>query len=91
MKKCLEMCNDIILWFSEGRYVLKAMDLKNRMGQLTGKEREQYEKQFIPNLTTVDQMNQSAESRETDSGNQYDTVMDEDSPVIENVRIDERM
>ena len=24
MKKCLEMCNDIILWFSEGRYVLKA-------------------------------------------------------------------
>ena len=90
MKKCLEMCNDIILWFSEGRYVLKAMDLKNRMGQLTGKEREQYEKQFIPNLTTVDQMNQSAESRETDSGNQYDTVMDEDSPVIENVRIDER-
>ena len=90
MKKCLEMCNDIILWFSEGRYVLKAMDLKNRMGQLTGKEREQYEKQFIPNLTTVDQMNQSAESRETDSGNQYDTDMDEDSPVIENVRIDER-
>lgn len=90
MKKCLEMCNDIILWFSEGRYVLKAMDLKNRMGQLTGKEREQYEKQFIPNLTTVDQMNQSAEFRETDSGNQYDTVMDEDSPVIENVRIDER-
>lgn len=90
MKKCLEMCNDIILWFSEGRYVLKAMDLKNRMGQLTGKEREQYEKQFIPNLTTVDQMTQSGEARETDSGNQYDTVMDEDSPVIENVRIDER-
>ena len=90
MKKCLEMCNDIILWFNEGRYVLKAMDLKNRMGQLTGKEREQYEKQFIPNLTTVDQMTQSAGSRENSSENKYETAMDEDSPVIDNVRIDER-
>lgn len=92
MKKCLEMCNDIILWFSEGRYVLKAMDLKNRMGQLTGKEREQYEKQFIPNLTTVDQMTQSGEARETgsDAENKYEALPDEDSPVIESVRIDER-
>lgn len=92
MKKCLEMCNDIILWFSEGRYVLKAMDLKNRMGQLTGKEREQYEKQFIPNLTTVDQMTQSGEARETgsDAENKYEVLPDEDSPVIESVRIDER-
>ncbi|WP_274422688.1 hypothetical protein [Blautia sp. XA-2221] len=90
MKKCLEMCNDIILWFNEGRYVLKAMDLKNRMGQLTGKEREQYEKQFIPNLTTVDQITQSAGSRENSSENKYETAMDEDSPVIDNVRIDER-
>lgn len=92
MKKCLEMCNDIILWFSEGRYVLKAMDLKNRMGQLTGKEREQYEKQFIPNLTTVDQITQSGEARETgsDAENKYEVLPDEDSPVIESVRIDER-
>lgn len=92
MKKCLEMCNDIILWFSEGRYVLKAMDLKNRMGQLTGKEREQYEKQFIPNLTTVDQMTQSGEARETgsDAENKYEALPDEDSPVIESVCIDER-
>lgn len=92
MKKCLEMCNDIILWYSEGRYVLKAMDLKNRMGQLTGKEREQYEKQFIPNLTTVDQMTQSGEARETgsDAENKYEVLPDEDSPVIESVRIDER-
>lgn len=92
MKKCLEMCNDIILWFSEGRYVLKAMDLKNRMGQLTRKEREQYEKQFIPNLTTVDQMTQSGEARETgsDAENKYEVLPDEDSPVIESVRIDER-
>ena len=48
--KCLELCNDIILWFSEGSYVLKAMDLKQRMGALTGAEKERYEQQFVPKL-----------------------------------------
>ena len=27
-EKCLELCNEIILWFNEGNYVMKAMDLK---------------------------------------------------------------
>ena len=34
------LCNEMILWFSEGRYVMKALDLKNRMGQLTGEEKK---------------------------------------------------
>ena len=48
--KCLELCNEIILWFNEGNYVLKAMDLKQRMGALTGEEKERYEQQFVPKL-----------------------------------------
>ena len=54
-EKCLALCNEMILWFSEGRYVMKALDLKNRMGQLTGEEKEKYESQFIPQLKSVDQ------------------------------------
>ena len=49
-EKCLELCNEIILWFNEGNYVLKAMDLKQRMGALTGAEKERYEQQFVPKL-----------------------------------------
>lgn len=49
-EKCLELCNEIILWFNEGNYVLKAMDLKQRMGALTGEEKERYEQQFVPKL-----------------------------------------
>ncbi len=37
-EKCLELCNEIILWFNEGKYVMKAMDLKQRMGALKGEE-----------------------------------------------------
>ena len=49
-EKCLELCNEIILWFNEGGYVMKAMDLKQRMGALTGEEKERYEQQFVPKL-----------------------------------------
>lgn len=85
-KKCLELCNDIILWFNEGRYVLKAMDLKNRMGQLTGAEKEKYEKQFVPNLTTVEQMEQGGAVTQAVK----EEAAEEDTPVIENVCMDER-
>ena len=39
-EKCLELCNEIILWFNEGNYVMKAMDLKQRMGALTGEDND---------------------------------------------------
>lgn len=85
-KKCLDLCNEIILWFSEGRYVMRAMDLKNRMGQLIGAEKEKYDRQFMPNLTTVEQ----AAEGETVSERPKFEAAEEDAPVIESVCIDER-
>lgn len=40
----------MILWFNDGTYVMKALDLKQRMGVLTGEEKEKYEQRFIPKL-----------------------------------------
>lgn len=54
-EKCLDVCNEIVLWFSEGKYVMKALDLKMRMGALTGAEKEKYEQQFIPKLITPEE------------------------------------
>ena len=34
-KKCVEACDDLILWFNEGKYVLKAMELKKQYEALT--------------------------------------------------------
>ena len=53
--KCLSLCNEMILWFSEGSYVMKALDLKMRMGVLEGAEKEKYEQQFIPKLITPEE------------------------------------
>ena len=54
-QKSLDLCNEIILWFSEGKYVMKAYDLKMRMGELTGAEKAKFEKQFVPKLLTPEQ------------------------------------
>ena len=40
--ECLEECDDLILWFSEGRYVYAAMELKMRFKPLTPIQQEKY-------------------------------------------------
>lgn len=34
-EKCVNMCDEISLWFAEGKYVVKAMDLKKKYESLT--------------------------------------------------------
>ena len=88
-EKCLDLCNEMVLWFSEGKYVMKALDLKNRMGMLTGKEKEKYDKQFIPNLTTVEEAAELNTDKDSQEISESEKAEDE-GPAIESVRIDER-
>ena len=88
-EKCLDLCNEMVLWFSEGKYVMKALDLKNRMGMLTGKEKEKYDKQFIPNLTTVEEAAELNTDKDSQEISEIEKSEDE-GPAIESVRIDER-
>ena len=88
-EKCLDLCNEMVLWFSEGKYVMKALDLKNRMGMLTGAEKEKYDKQFIPNLTTVEEAAELNTDKDSQEISEIEKSEDE-GPVIESVRIDER-
>ena len=51
--ECVEECDDLILWFSEGKYVYKAMELKMQYKQLTPQQQEKYRHRFEkPSLTT---------------------------------------
>ena len=88
-EKCLDLCNEMVLWFSEGKYVMKALDLKNRMGMLTGAEKEKYDKQFIPNLTTVEEAAELNTDKDSQEISESEKSEDE-GPAIESVRIDER-
>lgn len=42
-EKCVEMCDKIILWFSEGKYVTKALELKMRHQPLTEEQQAKYD------------------------------------------------
>lgn len=44
--ECLEECDDLILWFSEGKYVYKAMELKMQYKPLTPSQQEKYDHRF---------------------------------------------
>ena len=74
-EKSLELCNEIILWFSEGKYVMKAYDLKQRMGELTGEEKAKYEKQFVPKLIKPEEagnIKKAEQDRQEDSEEEKD-------------------
>ncbi len=44
VRECLEECDDLILWFSEGKYVYLAMELKMKYKPLTPLQQEKYDK-----------------------------------------------
>ena len=89
-KKCLDLCDEMVLWFSDGKYVMKALDLKSRMGMLTGSEKEKYDRQFIPKLKTVEESEELKTESPSEENTESAAVSEDDAPVIESVDIDER-
>lgn len=92
-EKSLELCNEIILWFSEGKYVMKAYDLKQRMGELTGEEKAKYEKQFVPKLikpeeagnikkAEQDRTEDSEEEKDLEKETSEESTEEEEQPEI---------
>ncbi len=45
-EKCVEECDDMILWFSEGRYVYKAMELKMKFKPLSPSQQARYDRRL---------------------------------------------
>ena len=69
--ECLEECDDLILWFSEGKFVYKAMELKMQYKQLTPSQQERYDRRYeklesetveIPDLTEYQARNDDEDS-----------------------------
>ena len=69
-EKCQDLCNEMILWFSEGNYIIKALDLKSQMGTLTEKEKKKYEDQLMPVLAKreAEEKAEEASAEEEKSG-----------------------
>ena len=46
MQECIAACDDLVLWFHSGTYVIKALELKRRYAALTPKQQEIYDGRF---------------------------------------------
>ena len=44
--RCIEECDELILWFSEGEYVAKAMELKMKYQDLSASQQEKFEHRY---------------------------------------------
>ena len=54
--ECLEECDDLILWFSEGKYLYQAMELKMRYKPLTPSQQEKYNRRYEKPGTTTEEL-----------------------------------
>ena len=52
--ECIEECDDLMLWFSEGKYVYKAMELKMQYKPLTPLQQEKYNLRFAKPVEVVE-------------------------------------
>lgn len=71
--KCVRQCDDIILWFNDGKYVDKAMELKMLYKPLTKSQQEKYEKRWrakAPSNVNIDEI----KIKEYDAANKYNTA-----------------
>lgn len=69
ISECLEECDDLILWFSEGKYIYKAMELKMQYKPLTPLQHEKYmsrlEEQKKPVVVEVPVVEEAVVEEET--------------------------
>ena len=74
--KCVEECDELILWFDEGKYVYMAMELKMRHQPLTPSQQEKYDHRFdtMNGISWQSQFTESApETQATEAATEVDS------------------
>ncbi len=92
--KCVEECDEMILWFGEGRYVVKALELKQLHHALTPDQQEKYlllkrerELQEAQVAASEEPQEQQAESGKIADFSEYNAQNDEDDEEEEEFRV----
>lgn len=82
IQECLASCDDLVLWFHSGKYVTKALELKQKYAALTPKQQEIYDRRFEEEAEETDdvfsdetRLGQEKELVETHEEALADTIM----------------
>ena len=88
--ECLEECDDLILWFSEGKYVYLAMELKMKYKPLTPLQQEKYDSRPGAVKKQPESVKQTESTlEEVDDENEYDEDSEEEVQESTVQRIDD--
>ena len=88
--ECLEECDDLILWFSEGKYVYLAMELKMKYKPLTPLQQEKYDGRPGAVKKQPEPVKQTESTlEEVDDENEYDEGSEEEVQESTVQRIDD--
>ena len=88
--ECLEDCDDLILWFSEGKYVYLAMELKMKYKPLTPLQQEKYDSRPGAVKKQPEPVKQTESTlEEVDDENEYDEGSEEEVQESTVQRIDD--
>ena len=88
--ECLEECDDLILWFSEGKYVYLAMELKMKYKPLTPLQQEKYDSRPGAVKKQPEPVKQTESTlEEVDDENEYDEGSEEEVQESTVQRIDD--
>ena len=71
--KCIEQCDTVMLWFSDGKYVDKAMDLKMIYTPLTKSQQQRYEARWREKSAQNNIKIEEIKVKEVDVANKYNT------------------
>ena len=71
--KCIEQCDTVMLWFSDGKYVDKAMDLKMIYTPLTKSQQQRYEARWREKSAQNNIKIEEIKVKEVDVPNKYNT------------------
>ena len=93
--QCVEECDELILWFSEGEYVAKAMELKMKYRELSASQKEKYEHRYdyLEQEETLSETQEEAEeTQETVDIPQQETAPEdaesqEDTPEVSVINV----
>ena len=106
-QRCIEECDDMILWFAEGRYVTRAMELKMQLTPLSESQKAKYESRLAAakeaaereallreeTKTALDaaEDNEDTAPKSEESGNDTETETDEQSGSVTTAEMIEKM
>lgn len=86
--KCIEECDEMFLWFGEGRYVLKALELKQLHTPLSPEQQAKYDRMMQGGESVQSELAAEQDAIKEEAGRETEEEDDDEFSLQENILTD---